>query len=79
MCKQKIALHKLFTVCKQMRYDLFKNKVTNKLFTYKLYIYTHTHVHTHTRSHTHLHMYVCVCVCIKKKLAFNNYQELACH
>ena len=40
------------TVCKQMSYSSFKDKVTNKLFVYK----SHTHTHTHT--HTYIYIYI---------------------
>ena len=41
-----------------MNPNLFKNKVTYKLFTYKLDTHTHTHTDTHTHTHTHTHIHV---------------------
>ena len=51
-----------------MRSSSFKNKVTHKLFLYKLHIYIYTYIY--------IYIYIYV---YKQYMALNNPKELICH
>ena len=44
VCKQMLNILETIWLCKQVRSDSFENKITHKLFTYKLYIYNNSTV-----------------------------------